>query len=282
MSLFDRLRPKWRHSDPIVREQGVRALQDQAILARVAMDEHVEAVRLAAIEKLTDQRVLGQLACGPEWIAPAAIKRLTDHAQINTVALSAERADVRHLAVDRIDDSVLLHRIATSDTDPWIRAKARDKRMGPDQKRDFIRGELSKLRLAQNKAKDVAEICGSLEDMCSALTGNGPFRVNGGVAAQELESNRESTSTKHAQEVDCAQFLAFKGEPATRSAETATTHVFYEIMVWRTENDTFACRADEKRRTVVQDAARWSRVSNGPAGSTQSESSRTPAPNRTE
>lgn len=282
MSLFDRLRPKWQHSDPAVRQDGVRALQDQAILARVAMDEKVEAIRLAAIEKLTDQRVLGQLACGSESIAPAAMKRLTDRAQISTAALSAERADVRHLAVDRIDDSVLLHRIASSDRDPWIRAKARDKRMGPDQKRDFIRGELSKLRLAQSKARDVAEICGSLEDMCSALTGNGPFRVNGGVAAQEFESSPESTTKTHAHEIDCAQFLAFKGEPATRAAEAANTHVFYEIMVWRTEDDTFACRAEEKRRTVVQDAARWSRVSNGSAGSTQSESSRTSAQNQAE
>ncbi len=281
MSLLDRLRPKWQHSNPTVREAGVRALQDQTILARVAMDEHVEAVRLAAIEKLTDQRVLGLLACGPASIAPVAVKRLTDRAQIKAAALSAERADVRHLAVDRIDDSVLLHRISTSDTDPWIRAKAKDKRLGPDQKRDFIRGELSKLRLAQSKAQEVAEICGSLEDMCNALTGNGPFRVNGGVEAQESEANSETTRT-HAQESDCAQFLALKGEPGTQATGATNTQVFYEIMVWRTENDTFACRAEEKRRTVVQDAARWSRVSNGRAGATQNESSRTPPPNRAE
>lgn len=236
------------------------------------MDERVEAVRLAAVERLTDQRVLAQLAIGSEAIALAAMKRLTNRTHIHTAALSAERADVRLLAVDRIDDSVLLHRIATSDTDPWIRAKARNKRMGPDQKRDFIRSELSKLRLAQKKAQDVAEICGSLEDICSALTGNGPFRVNGGVATREGEAMSESAERANATKNEFAQFLALKGEPDPKSPEAENTSVFYEIRVWRTENDTFAFRADEKRLTMVQDAARWSRVSNGPTGSPLNES----------
>ncbi len=280
MSFFDRLRPKWQHSDPAIRAQGVRALEDQTILARIAMDEQVEAVRVAAVEKLNDQRVLAMLACGSASIAPVAMKRLTNRAHIHAAALSAERADVRHLAVDRIDDSVLLHRIATSDTDPWIRAKARDKRMGPDQKRDFIRSELSKLRLAQKKAQEAAELCGSLDDICSALTGNGPFRINGGVAAPELESS--PTATTNQQEIHCAQFLALKGEPTRTTTGAADSHIFYEIMVWRTENDTFAYRAEEKRLTVVQDAVRWGRVSNGPTGSTQNEAGRSSAPARPE
>lgn len=277
MSLFDRFRPKWQHSDPVVREAGVRSLADQEILGRIAMDETVESVRLAAIEKLTDQRVLARLACGPEPIALAAMNRLVDRSQIATVALSAERAEVRQLAVDRIDDSVLLHRIATSDTDPWIRAKARNKRMGPDQKRDYIRSELSKLRLAQAKARDAAEICGSLDDICSVLSGSGPFHVNGGVAPHEPDSRAEANAATE-MESDCAQFLAFKGEPTKPAAEAANTRVFYEIMVWRTEQDIFAYRAEEKRLQVLPDVARWGRVSNGPGGATQSEGRRTSGP----
>lgn len=275
MSLFDRFRPKWQHSDPVVREAGVRALDDQAILARIALDETVEPVRAAAVEKLTDQRVLGRLACGPEAIAALAMKRLTDKSHIATVALSAERVEVRHLAVDRIDDSVLLHRIATSDTDPWIRTKARNKRMGPDQKRDYIRGELSKLKLAQKKAQDVAETCGSLEDICSVLNGNGPFRINGGVAAPDQEGRAETNAAAHP-ENDCPHFLAFKGEPTKPITDAANTRVFYEIKVWRTEQDTFAYRAEEKCLQVIPDAARWGRISNGPNGTMPSESPRTP------
>jgi hypothetical protein len=39
--------------------------------------------------------------------------------------------------------------------------------------------------------------------------------------------------------------------------------VFFEISVWRTDQDTFLCEAEEKRLKVVHDAVEWSRVSNG-------------------
>jgi hypothetical protein len=260
MSLLDRLRPKWQHSDPAIREQAVQRLSDQELLARIASDDAAESVRLAAILKLTDQKLLARFACNSDEIAISAAKRLTDPKFITAVALSAPLRDVRIWAVDQIGDNTALHRVSTSDTDPWIRAKARNKRLGPDAKRDFIRSELSKLQLAERTARDVGEVCGSLEDICDRLTGDGPFHINGRIEAGHEDPEGDETLQKPT----FAQFLASKQEEqsggvAPKSRET----VFYEIHVWRVEQDTFEYRKEEKRLAVTHDSARWSRVSNG-------------------
>jgi len=260
MSFLDRLRPKWQHSDPEMREQAVNGLCDQEILARIACDDADESVRLAAILKLTDQKLLARLACSTDNLAIPAAKRLTDRMLITNVALTAPSREVRLLAIDQMDDNTALHRVATSDTDPLIRAKARNKRLGPDAKRDFIRSELSKLRLAERTAREVGEVCGSLEDICDQLTGEVPFQINGRIA----QSHEDLGLNESEKTPDSAQFLASKQEPGNNAlAHHARENVFYEIVVWRLEEDTFEFRKNEKRLAVTKDSARWSRVSNG-------------------
>lgn len=260
MNFLDRLRPKWQHSDPDIREQAVHSLNDQEILARIASDDAAEPVRLAAILKLTDQTLLASFACNSDGLAMPATKHLTDEKLITAIALTAPLREVRIWAVDQINDNTALHRVATSDTDPWIRAKARNKRLGPDAKRDFIRGELSKLRLAERTAREVGEVCGSLEDICDRLTGDGPFHINGRID-QTQETLRSDVTP---QTPDSARFLASKQEaPSSTLTPESRENVFYEIHVWRTEQNTFEFRREEKRLAVTQDSARWSRVSNG-------------------
>lgn len=260
MSLLDRFRPKWQHSDAAIREQAVKGLLDQDLLARIASDDTAESVRLAAILKLTDQTLLARLACNSDGVAVPAAKRLTDQKLITAVALTAPLREVRIWAVDQIGDNTALHRVSTSDTDPWIRTKARNKRLGPDAKRDFIRSELSKLQLAERTARKVGEVCGSLEDICDRLTGEGPFRIDGRVD----QGPGDPKLDKNLQEPVCAQFLASKQESqSSELSPESRENVFYEIQVWRIEQDTFEFRKEEKRLAVTQDSARWSRVSNG-------------------
>ena len=260
MSFLDRLRPKWQHSDPAVREQAIQGLNDQAALAKIASEDPEESVRVAAILKLTDQNLLGRLACNEDRLAMPAVRRLKDQKIITAVAFSAPLREVRIWAVDQIDDNTVLHRVATSDTDPWIRAKARNKRLGPDAKRDFIRSELSKLRLAERTAQKVGDVCGNLEDICDQLTGEVPFRINGRVD----QSHETSKSDGPAQTPDSARFLASKQDVQMSGlTPESRENVFYEIHVWRTEQDTFEYRKEEKRLAVTPDSARWSRVSNG-------------------
>jgi hypothetical protein len=281
MSLFDLLRPKWKHPDPTVRESAVRELTDQNALESLAENDPVESIRLAAVHALTDQDALARIARGRTALALAAMERITDNGTVVQVALSAELRAVREMAVDRISDSVTLHRIASSDIDASVRLKARLKRMGPDQTRDYIRSELSKLQLAQKKAGEIAGVVGTLDDVCASLLGDGRFRINGGVDQNEPRvatirelsappaANENAAREASSQDAARAQFLAFKRDGTGAPAEGATSNAFYEINVWRTDQDTFLFHAEEKRLKVVQDAVRWGSVANGTGDGTK-------------
>lgn len=272
MSFFDRFRAKWKSPDPAVREAAVASLDDHDVLEMLAESDPHEGVRRAAVEAMTDQESLARIARKEGSLAVAAMKRLSDPDQVKAIALTAESRAVRELAIEKIDDGVTLHRIATSDTDSGLRLKAKLKRMGPDQTRDYIRSELSKLQLASRKADEAAAFCGTLDDVCLALIGDTRFRINGGVepeipglatvrdlqAAPGGDASIETTRTEQR-----AQFLAFKRGPSGDPVDGSTSNVFFEINVWRTDQNTFVCRAEEKRLKITADAAEWSRISNG-------------------
>lgn len=265
MSFFDRFRSKWKSADPEVRRAAVAGLKDQDALELLAETDPEESVRRAAIERLTDQEALARIAMKDTPWAVAAMERLSEPALVRSVALTAERRDVRELAIERIDDGMTLHRISTSDTDAGLRLKARLKRLGPDQTRDYLRHELSKLQLAQQKSAETAEFCGTLDDVCSALIADRRFRINGGVEPEiaGLATVREIGQPDAPAAAPRAQFLAFKNDSSGVPVDSSTSTVFFEINVWRTAQNTYVARAEEKRLTITADAVGWSRISNG-------------------
>ena len=56
MGFLDFFFPKWKHYNPEVRQQAVVTLDDQSVLADIAISDEVPQVRLAAVEKLEDPR----------------------------------------------------------------------------------------------------------------------------------------------------------------------------------------------------------------------------------
>lgn len=271
MSFLDHFRAKWKNPDPAVREKAVSTLRDQSTLETIAESDPSESVRLAAVRALTDQDALARIARGATPLSVPAMERLTDQKLIAWVAESSETRTVREMAVDRIDDGVTLHRIATSDVDARVRLKARSKRSGPDQTRDFIRSELSKLIFAHRSLEEIA-FSGTLDDICNALISDTRFRINGwldqdlpGLATvRELEPKPapKIEPAPAALVSESARFLAFKRGITGESEEAAKSSAFYEVRVWRLEQDRFVCRVEEQRLKMVPDAAQWSRVSN--------------------
>jgi hypothetical protein len=275
MSFFDRLRPKWNHSDPAIREQAISGLEDQKQLAKIVGDDPSEAVRLAAVGRLTDQGVLEQLAGGKTSLALPAMKRLTDPKVILRMAVDAELGVVREMAVDRIEDGAALNRIAASDPDARVRLRARTRSPWPNPTRDFLQKRLSALSVAPAPPEFPPEFCGTLEEVCGALVGDGRFRINGGVEQGEPvgAAVRDQTTVPFSGSTNgtvpdvesCAQFLAFKrgasGEPETTGAAKA----YYQVTVWRTDQNVFQCCAREKSIAVTNDAVVWSRSSSGTA-----------------
>jgi hypothetical protein len=274
MSFLDHFRPKWKNPDAAVREKAVAALHDQALLESIAENDPSETVRLAAVQALKDQDSLARIARGQTPLAMPAFQRLTDQKLIALVAESAETRNVREMAVERIDDGVTLHRISTSDVDARVRLKARSKRAGPDETRDFIREELSKLALADLALEELA-LSGTLDEICNALISDARFRINGwldqdvpGLATiRELDKiplgkTERAPVSVAARASDCARFLAFKRGITGESEEAVNSNVFFEVHVWRLAADRFVCRVEEKRLKLIPDAVQWSRVSN--------------------
>ncbi|TMB54931.1 MAG: hypothetical protein E6J56_09925, partial [Deltaproteobacteria bacterium] len=66
MDILDRLRPRWRRSDPEVRAAAVREMgvRDQARLETIARSDPDARVRRIAIKKLEDPERLDGLAQG--------------------------------------------------------------------------------------------------------------------------------------------------------------------------------------------------------------------------
>ena len=96
MSLLDRIRPKWQHSDPEVRLSAVRQLgkDDQELLIALALEDQDARVRRSAI------------------------KRLDDPARLQEVSEQDPNEGLRELAAERARD--ILAEVALSHGDPAV------------------------------------------------------------------------------------------------------------------------------------------------------------------
>jgi hypothetical protein len=248
MSLFDRLRPKWRHSDPAIRLRAVEQLDDQSILESIVAHEPDDKVRAAAIHALTDKTVIAR------------------------VALSADSPTMRVAAVERLEDRALLLRIATSDPDATVRARARAKCLDTNSVASYVRGILSKLQVAECKVEQAAEFCGTLDEVCHALSQDPRFFINGDVASDEEDAGtarlRDATRTPWAAASPHSNRVVVRLVAQTRQATGDAPAVsgltrFFHVKVWRRAENRFELLAEEKQFLSIHDAVAWSRASSG-------------------
>src|SRR5213594_2518686 len=143
MDILDRLRPRWRRSDPEVRAAAVREMgvRDQARLETIARSDPNARVRRIAIKKLEDPERLDGLAQGEtdedlrafaterarELRAAVAssdgslaecevaLARLSDERSLAAIAMTAVHETIRHAALARIEDPGILRSIAVGD-----------------------------------------------------------------------------------------------------------------------------------------------------------------------
>src|ERR1017187_5032385 len=88
MGIADLFRPKWKHSNPNVRLDAVKALSNQAVLAEIAKNDEYGSVRCAALKRITDQGVAAEIARNDKtWtIREAAVEYVTDQCVLADVA----------------------------------------------------------------------------------------------------------------------------------------------------------------------------------------------------
>ena len=111
----------------LVRMAAVYKLTDQALLAKIAVGDNDQYVRSAAVEHLTDQTVLVKIAIEANDIGydvREAFLHLTDQALLARIAVEAKNKDVRKLAVKDLTDQALRAKIAVEAKDADVRATA--------------------------------------------------------------------------------------------------------------------------------------------------------------
>ena len=155
MDLIARLRPRWRHPDPIVRAGAVRDMagDDQDRLGAIAGSDPDPHVRRIAIKKLEDATILERVADGeadpvlrdlalerasearirvassdrPVEECTEAVERLTEPRSLVTVATSAAHESVRLAAMSQVSGDRHLREIVRNAADPAVRRAALDR-----------------------------------------------------------------------------------------------------------------------------------------------------------
>ena len=112
-----------------MRSKAVARLNDQATLAKIAIDDPDPSVRLAAVNRLNDQATLARIAINdPDPLFRlAAFNRLNDHAMLAKIAIDAPDPSLRLAVLPRMHcDRGTLAKIAADDPDPSLRSAAED------------------------------------------------------------------------------------------------------------------------------------------------------------
>ena len=167
MSFLDRLRPRWRHSDPDVRADVVRTMTDLARLGAIASKDADARVRRLATKRLDDPGLLDRLAqqdadalvrdaaterarevrvnvangAGPVADCEAALARLDDERSLAAVATTASHATVARAALDRVANDRVLREVVQHATSAEIRGAALDRIHDPAALRAIALGE---------------------------------------------------------------------------------------------------------------------------------------------
>ena len=135
----------WRKTDEYisVRLAAVERLTDQRVLVDVAKNDEYSSFRRAAVERLTDQRVLADVAKNDEdWhVRQDAVKRLTDQRMLGNVAKNDKDWWVRRAAMERLTDQHLLAEVAKNGHDREVCREAVERLKIPDLLNAIINGD---------------------------------------------------------------------------------------------------------------------------------------------
>ena len=112
-----------------VRIAVVDILTDQAVLAKVAIEDKDADVRKIAIEKLTDQAILAKIAIdAKDWvISKRAVEKLADQAILAKIAVDTKDLIISEKAVEKLTDQAVLARVMNDAKDNNVRKIVKDR-----------------------------------------------------------------------------------------------------------------------------------------------------------
>jgi hypothetical protein len=171
---------------PAIRRTAIEGLTDEAQLARIAVHDVDLSVCRAAVARLGDQRLLATVAArAPKDVRGVALEKLTDQALLGALAKESRRPDVRLGAVAKLRDPVALFVVARRDTYWLVRVAATERLREVDDllevaltdENPMVRAAaMSRLTDAERQAAfgaDLAHLPARLEEELCALLASG-------------------------------------------------------------------------------------------------------------
>lgn len=120
MSIFDKIKPKYRHSNPKVRLKGIEELDDDAILLHLSLDDKVKEVRKAAFNKIKFPGYFPLIAVRShdKDIREESFNKITDSEGFAEVARLTEDKIFQKKAIDNITKINLLEKLKSDTNQP--------------------------------------------------------------------------------------------------------------------------------------------------------------------
>jgi len=99
--------PGWKHSKGYRRKAAVAKLDNQAIIAKIALRDRDELVRRAAVKRLTAPLVISQIALADSnsVVRALAVMQITDQVLLDNIALHGKFGDTRLAATAKLVDT---------------------------------------------------------------------------------------------------------------------------------------------------------------------------------
>ena len=104
-----------------IRDEAVRFLKDQKLLAKIAKTDSFRDVRLSAARSIKDPTLKNEIK---PFVYPEETKKISDQAILRQIVNSASDSKVREVAVTKLKDQKLLLKIAKRDKNLWVRQVA--------------------------------------------------------------------------------------------------------------------------------------------------------------
>lgn len=262
MNLASFFRPRWKHADPSIRVAAVNTLSDQEVLGTIARDDSDALVRHAAFARINDPEQLAEFAKRDGEFNLEAATRLADPVRLVDIARRAMSAQVRAAAVARINDPRALQEIMTREADPHVRQCARRQTAVPDPMRDHLVEVLGALEVGEVSGEGNDHVTGNLADITRSLVSDTRFRIDG-VAGDPRSGKAARGQTDLAEHARHASVELIGSPRQGNNTASRAQSVSFFITVWRAGPDYFRYVVKERRLDVVQDVVKWSTSSNG-------------------
>ncbi|MDR2055118.1 MAG: hypothetical protein LBQ10_04540 [Desulfovibrio sp.] len=168
--------------DRSVRQAAVERITDQTVLAEIASTDQETSVADAALKNLTEQSaILAVVRNAREGISRAALEKMTDETALGDIAKTGQWGSLRNDAIARVTDPAVLTDIAEHDHDKWVREAANRRLKAPE-----LRQAVQKMRekqLIRDFQQDANAHCLSCQKKMSEADKEKPLIHNGELIA---------------------------------------------------------------------------------------------------